>query len=164
MPQKNPNKKQTILVTSFQMSCSPTPASITSSSLNNHRCVHNTFLFLFFPPRPSIFVQLPQLIKSPSIYLLCAQVLKSATTHESRPILFLPAVLIEGARCFLINYGGVEETSRLRTPPREPSPEQNARSGTLPGLNTRLEVTSGHHVTSCHVASRPDVLDFISVP
>lgn len=73
------------------------------------------FSFAFF--FPSIFVQLPQLIKSPSIYLLCARVLKSATTHESRPIRFLPAVLIEGARCGLINYGDVETTSgtkRLR--------------------------------------------------
>lgn len=86
------------------------------------------FSFSFF--FPGIFVQLPQLIKSPSIYLLCAQVLKSATTYESRPILFLPAVLIEGTRCFLINYGDVEETSSTKQLREKTSPEQNARSGT----------------------------------
>ncbi|KAK2829043.1 hypothetical protein Q7C36_017033 [Tachysurus vachellii] len=58
-------------------------------------------------------------------------VLKSATTYQSRPIRFLPAVLIEGARCFLINYGDVEETSSpKRLGEREPSPERNARGWT----------------------------------
>ncbi|GAA6084964.1 uncharacterized [Tachysurus ichikawai] len=59
------------------------------------------------------------------------QVLKSATTYESRPIRFLPAVLIEGARCFVINYGDVEGTSNPKQlGEREPSPKQNARGGT----------------------------------
>lgn len=126
MPKKQPN---TVLVTSCQTSCSPIRSSITSSSLNNHWCVHNTFPFLFFFP-PSLFVQLPQLIKSPSIYLLCAQVLKSATTYESRPILFLPAVLIEGARCFLINYGDVGETSCTKQLREKHLPSRTHNSGT----------------------------------
>lgn len=112
------------------------------------------FFFLFLSPS-SIFVQLPQLIKSPSIYLLCARVLKSATTYESRPILFLPAVLIEGARCFLINYVRCGRNIRHRTSPREASPEQ--RDGR--GLNTRLEVTSGRRVMAGRVT-----VDLISVP
>lgn len=104
---------------------------------------HFSFLF-FFPFHPSTFVQLPQLIKSPSIYLLCTRVLKSATTYESRPILFLPAVLIEGARCFLINYGDVEETSGAERQREETSPEP--RDGQ--GFGALLEVTSRRHVTS----------------
>lgn len=81
----------------FQSPCSPVRSSITS-------LLKITVVCTIFP---SLFVRISLLIKGLSICLLTAKVLKSATTYKKRPIPLFPVVLIEGARCFLINYVNV---------------------------------------------------------